>query len=405
MNMVTSMRRLSITLVLFCRICGAAPEPDAVPLRTLANRAFAEKPVYLGGATSLRHHRDKEADLLRAHFNYVTPANEFKQSKVHPNPETWNWAEADAWLEIAAANAQVIRIHGPISPQCSPWAKADERTAVELDRNITEYMTELCRRYNGHPRVKWMDVVNETVNSLDGTWFGPAAGSDGWENPWLAIGLETNIPPRYTRLRDGVPLYILKAFEICTREAPDIHLVLNQHGGLNPVAWDRVKQLVLYLRERGLRVDGIGWQAHINLAASPRHRSLVDTDWTTDSVNTESLGELIDWAHANDLEFHITENNIHDAKAAPYDGERYAGIIEQILRTLLERRANGTVTWNLWTLMDRPHWKQEKLMMYGLWDENGNPQPSFYAVRDLLRSPPPPVPNRFSRPETRSGQP
>ena len=29
--------------------------------------------------------------------------------------------------------------------------------------------------------------------------------------------------------------------------------------------WDKIKRLVLYLRKKGLRVDGIGWQAHVNV--------------------------------------------------------------------------------------------------------------------------------------------
>ena len=30
--------------------------------------------------------------------------------------------------------------------------------------------------------------------------------------------------------------------------------------------WQKVKAVVRYLREQGLRVDGIGWQAHIDVA-------------------------------------------------------------------------------------------------------------------------------------------
>lgn len=390
------LRFLAVLIVLSQASNVRAEEPEALlpprhTLRTLAESIRPGGPFHIGGATSLQRYRDDESSLLDRHFNYITPANEFKQSRIHPRPEVWNWEDADAWLDIAEANDQVVRIHGPISPQCSPWAKDDARTPEELERIMTEFMTDLCRRYNGHPRVRWMDVVNETVDSLDGSWFGPAPGSTAWENPWPVIGFETDIPARFPHLQDGVPRYILRAFDICTREAPDIQLVLNQHGGLNPAAWNRIKDLVLFLRERGLRVDGIGWQAHIHVAPTPKYRTVIDTDWTTDSVNLERLGDLIDWAHTHDLAFHITECNILDAKDSPYDGDRYADIIGGILRTLLERRANGEVTWNLWTLMDRPHWKQDRLMMYGLWDEFGNPQPAFHAVEALLRSPPMPV--------------
>ena len=37
------------------------------------------------------------------------------------------------------------RLHGPISPQCSKWAKDDSRTAEELKQNLFEYMTAQCK--------------------------------------------------------------------------------------------------------------------------------------------------------------------------------------------------------------------------------------------------------------------
>ena len=32
--------------------------------------------------------------------------------------------------------------------------------------------------------------------------------------------------------------------------------------------WNRVKETILYLRSKGLRVDGIGWQGHLGLSRS-----------------------------------------------------------------------------------------------------------------------------------------
>ena len=70
---------------------------------------------------------------------------------------------------------------------------------------MNEYFTEQCKRYNGHPNVLWMDVVNETVER-NGEWFGPKKGVDQWENPWTIIGFEND--PNKT------PKYIVKAFEL-----------------------------------------------------------------------------------------------------------------------------------------------------------------------------------------------
>ena len=66
-----------------------------------------------------------------------------------------------------------------------------------------------------------MDVVNETI-SRDGEWFAEKPGFKKWENPWTQIGLND----------DGIPIYIIKAFEIANKYAPNISLVYNQHGGM-----------------------------------------------------------------------------------------------------------------------------------------------------------------------------
>ena len=63
----------------------------------------------------------------------------------------------------------------------------------------------------------------------------------------------------------------------------------------------RLKETILYLRSKGLRVDGIGWQGHLKLS-----KTTGDFIEKTDEA-LKDLSDLIDWAHANDLDFHVTE--------------------------------------------------------------------------------------------------
>ena len=147
--------------------------------------------------------------------------------------------------------------------------KEDNRTPEELTRMLEEYMTQLCIRYANQPNVQWIDVVNETIakeNVKDpvfgdqkrGEWFGARQGTSLWENPWTIIGFDEESEIH-------TPLYINKAFEIATQYAPSgVKLIINQHGNFEEVVWERMKKLVSYLREKGYRVDGLGWQAHID---------------------------------------------------------------------------------------------------------------------------------------------
>ena len=229
-------------------------------------------------------------ELFLKDFKYLTPANAAKQTKIHPTPKVWNWQQIDDFISLAQKHDLQVRLHGPISPQASKWAKEDYRTPAELNQIMTEFATAFAMRFNSEPTVKWMDVVNETILP-NGKWFGPKKGTDKWENPWLKMGLDEN----------GYPLYILKAFEIATKHAPNIKLVYNQNAGMQTEMWDKVKETILYVRSKGYRVDGIGWQGHIGLSRTTK--ALLDNT----EVELKKLSNLIDWAHQNDLEFHVTE--------------------------------------------------------------------------------------------------
>ena len=189
--------------------------------------------------------------LFLREFDYVVAENSFKQTIVHPEPDKWNWERVDAFLDFANKNNLQMRVHGPIGPQSSTWAKTDSRTKEELIKNYEEFLTELCKKINDEKNVKWMDVVNETINK-EAKWTIEKTGTD-YQNPWTQIG----------KNEDGIPLYIIKSFEIAKEHAPNVSLVFNQHQGMEPVMWDKVKETILYLKNKGLRIDGLGWQAHL----------------------------------------------------------------------------------------------------------------------------------------------
>ena len=59
-------------------------------------------------------------------------------------------------------------------------------------------------------------------------------------NPWVQIGRDEN----------GYPSYIIKAFEIANRYAPNISLVFNQHGGMEPKNVEASKENNFYLKSK-----------------------------------------------------------------------------------------------------------------------------------------------------------
>lgn len=353
--------------------------PSGRRLRDIVAENFPKGNVYIGATSSFSDTKEPIGQILAQEFSYITPANDFKQTRIHPEPGKWDWENSDGWIEFAEKNNQVVRIHGPISPQCSKWAMADDRTAEELEQNLEEYMTALCKRYNGNKNILWMDVINETVNR-DGSWKKAKPGFK-WEMPWEKIGYEKT-PAEFKHLGGEIPKFILQAFEIATAHAPDIKLVINQHLGMEEAAWNKVKDMVLYLRSKGYRVDGVGWQAHIKLVKDD------PSEWETGAIKNQELSELITWMHANELEFHVTENNVHVKPENEGNKDEHADVFAGIIKTLLEKRNTGVVTWNLWDVKDVQHYANKNIVKIGLWNRKLKVNESYYEVQKLLENPP-----------------
>ena len=338
---------------------------SAIPMKVLVNTSRDKLSI---GAT-LNHHElgGKKEELFLKDFKFLTPANAAKQQRVYPRPGVWQWDRIEEFLEFSKSHNLTLRVHGPISPQASKWAKEDHRTAQELEEVMVEFMTASAKRYNEEPTVKYMDVVNETILP-DGSWFGPKSGTNSWENPWLTIGLDEN----------GFPNYIVKAFEIATKYAPNVKLVYNQNAGMQKPMWNKVKETILYLRSKGLRVDGIGWQGHLKLS-----RTTGDFIEKTDEALIE-LSNLIDWAHANDLDFHVTELDykVIDKSKLEDEFQTQAILYQKIVNVLQSKTSTGVVTLNLWDMGER--FKKPNIYFQSIYDKEYNPTPAYNVIKNAL---------------------
>jgi arylsulfatase A-like enzyme/GH35 family endo-1,4-beta-xylanase len=352
----------------------STPKLEAVPVSyekgikdLISEKGYDPDQVYIGATLNHRQLNTKVSDLFLQEFTYSTPENCAKQGRIHPKPGVWDWKPLNEYLDFADKNNIVLRIHGPISPQASHWAKTDSRTKEELEKNMVEYLTALCKRMNKEPSVKWMDVVNETITP-EGFWFEEKPGVKQWENPWEQIGRDKN----------DVPLYITKAFEIANKYATNKSLVFNQHGGMEPKMWDKVKETILYLKAQGYRVDGLGWQAHLR-SNKPLALNEKQLDY---------FASLIDWAHQHGLDFHVTEIDyqIMDSSLNLEALQDQASAYSNILKVLLSKRKNGVVTFNTWGMIDKNTGRHHDKFRF-IFDKNINPKPAYFALREAVVKP------------------
>ncbi len=359
------MRYLIIILLLFFK----STAQDKYSIKNILKDSGYSLDSFYVGATfnySALNSNSKLEKIFLKEFNYLTPENASKQTAIHPRPGVWNWKKHNEWIDFANKNYLTVRIHGPISPQASKWAKNDDRTREELLLNLEEYFTELCKRINNEPNVKWMDVVNETV-LRNGDWFSEKPGDSSWENPWTQIGLNS----------DGYPIYIVKAFEIAQKYAPNVKLVYNHNGGMERKMWQKVLSTISYLKNKGLRVDGLGWQAHLR---DVRGVGLVKKD-------LDYLSYLIDWCHSKKMGFHVTELNYWLRDESPNSIDvlaRQSISYSNIVNTLIAKRNNGLVTLNLWGIKNKKGPGSYPKNILSIYDKDLKPAQAFYSIKKSL---------------------
>ena len=391
------MKKLKIGFIIFCTLFlfdtlnGQVNDKD-LTIRQILEKYYPKDSFYFGCTSKARYLKEEgklEKEIFLQEFLYNTPENEFKQQQVYTEPNAdWKADNYRQLLVMARENKQTVRAHCPISPQCSKWVLEDNRTPSELKEVMTYYVTTLSKELEANRDVvKWMDVVNETVctnktkgigydasSTIDsitynaGDWFGPRSGTAIWENPWTIMGFETESPLK-------LPNYIRLAFELANQYAPGIKKLYNHHGGLEDAAWDKIKKTVLYLRSKGLKVDALGWQAHI-----PYGFEKVEG-------NMDKLNQLIDWCYQNQLEFHVTEMDIKMGKEVDpviftEKANDVADTYGAITEALLKKRGKGAVGINCWTLTHR--FRKTEGSFAGLFDNDLNPTPAYFKVKEVL---------------------
>jgi hypothetical protein len=93
---------------------------------------------------------------------------------THPDNSTWTWTKPDEWVSNIVKNNQILRMHGPISPQASNRAKDDSRTAAEIEkqastcRAILDILLEKCSQ----GKVGWNTChISDGTTSSHPEWF------------------------------------------------------------------------------------------------------------------------------------------------------------------------------------------------------------------------------------------
>ncbi|KQZ86105.1 endo-1,4-beta-glycosidase [Microbacterium sp. Root166] len=328
---------------------ASAAEPDTDTGATI--RELAQEAGILFGSGSVKASNSTTDDrpanyftdprygqTLAEQFNSLSPENEFKWNMVQPEEGNFDFEGLDRLVAFAEENGMEAKAHAGISRSFNPDYLVAKTDPAEFRQAIVDHFTTTMQRYTG--RMDRWDVVTEPFPTFGGT------------------GLEHNL--FYDRLGPG---YVAEAFRIAHEADPTVKLFINE----NMVEFDPVKRQELYdlvegLVTDGVPIDGVGLQMHETLQGPiPGVLTSIVNDYT-------ALG----------LEVSITELDVHTYDPAQ-QAEIYADVVAEAL-------AAGITDISVWGFTDKHLWTWLPGAKPTMFDEEFNPKPAYFAVRDALQS-------------------
>jgi endo-1,4-beta-xylanase len=357
--------------LLLCAAAALAAEPPSL-------ESLAPPGLRIGAAVNQAQSDGRDSAvtaIVERQFNTITPENILKWEKVHPEPGRFAFEATDRYVDFGTRNGMFVIGHVLVWHQQTPaWVYAGEGGKT-LDRDtalgrLKEHIAAVVGRYKG--RIGGWDVVNEALEE-DGTLR---------KTPWLeAIGED----------------YVAKAFELAHEADPSAELYYNDYNLWKPAKRDAAIRIVKALEAKGLRVDGIGEQAHWGIDDPPLDAIDAELAAFRASGTTPLITELdIDvlprdpdmWGAdlAKKAKIRATTNVYPDGLPDAVQqklARRYADVF-----TLFLKHGVGRVT--LWGVTDATTWLDDfpipgRINYPLLWDRNGREKPAFGAVLDVLR--------------------
>jgi endo-1,4-beta-xylanase len=318
-----------------------------------------------------------EDALIKAQFNSITPENVLKWESVHPQPDTYDFAAGDAYVEFGQKNHMYIVGHTLVWHHQTPkWVFEDEKgkplSREALLQRMHGHIRTVVGRYKG--RVNSWDVVNEALEE-DGSLR---------QTPWLKIIGED---------------YIAKAFEFAHEADPSAQLNYNEYNLANPAKREGALKLIKKLRAEGVPVSAVGLQEHDHLDW-PRVDQLETTITEFAKLGVKVMITELDidvlpsagYGPTADVSLSVEAR----AKLNPYT----QGLPESVQQALSKRYADlfsvflkhqDVITRvTFWGVTDGGSWLNNwpvkgRTSYPLLFDRHAQPKPAFYAVIETAR--------------------
>ena len=311
--------------------------------------------------------------LIESQFNSVTPENVLKWALIHPQPNVYDFAAADSYVDFGEKHHMVVIGHTLVWHKQTPnWVFEDDKgnpvTRDLLLQRMRDHIHTVVGRYKG--RIHGWDVVNEALNE-DGTMR---------QSPWMKIiGAD----------------YVERAFQFAHDADPVAELYYNDYSLESEAKRKGAVALLKKLMAAGIPVTAVGLQGHDTL------------DWPTPQQQDDTIAafEKQLGVKVNITEVDITvlplvareataELNVN-AENTPALNPYTSGLPDSIERELAKRYADlfaiflkhekGIQRVTFWGVTDADSWRNNwpvrgRTDYPLLFDRNGASKPAFEAV-------------------------
>lgn len=309
-------------LILIAALAAEVSAPES--LRSAADRAH----MLIG--TAVRPQQLSEpvyAATLAREFNMVEPEDALKWEVVRPDPQSFDFQQADQIVDFARLHNMKIRGDPLVWHHQNPiWLTAGHYTTEQLSKLLETHIKAVVGRYRG--KILAWDVANEAFD--EGKNAGKLRSTIWYDQP--GIGLSGQ----------GVA-YLAQSFRWAREADPQALLFYNEAESeeVNPKS-DAIYAMAQTFKRNGVPIDGVGFQMHLGL-----------------SPNIASISANIARFTALGLQVQITEMDVAvpvdaSGNAAPEDLEHQADIYRQIVHACLSHR--GCTAIQTWGFTDKYSW-------------------------------------------------
>lgn len=280
-----------------------------------------------------------------------------KWETIHPSPEAFDFSQGDRLVAFAISHQMKVRGHTLVWHQQNPaWLTGTTHAPEQLRAILEQHIKTVVGHYRG--KVFAWDVVNEAFD--EGRNTGRLRSTIWYDSPGIGRA-EKNYA------------YIEDCFRWARSADPDALLFYNdvEAEGMNSKS-DAIYAMVKDFRKRGVPIDGVGLQMHLNN---------LHPDVASISDNIARLTALGIQVHVTELDVSLPVDVANNA--SPADVAQQGEVYRQIAAACLAH--SGCTAIQTWGFTDKYSWigshSKHTQGAALLFDREYRPKPAYEALR------------------------